>query len=288
MTVSFGACSVPRGGSSVYVVAELVLFCFDAYGADRESGAHIGRKVMKTRNTAKLTAVLVFLLLVVDALAAISTNNPFARVDVTVVEIESSAMTNLAAYGLVDYTTYSNKFMLVMFLSAIDMDSLEEKLNSIDIGANILTRMSSTMRYDTKTVLTAGGSIIHYMDPENDNLYKLKSVEGPVTRVTVTPSIDGERVLMNIELVRRELLETATSSETQHPRIGPPLINHQANSVAVSVYRGHTLVFIGKAASKEKDMQVLFLVTLHNDDNEIHPTAVRSKPPSAGGSQCSM
>jgi hypothetical protein len=127
MTVSFGACSVPRGGSSVYVVAELVLFCFDAYGAGRESGAHIGRKVMKTRNTAKLTAVLVFLLLVVDALAAISTNNPFARVDVTVVEIESSAMTNLAAYGLVDYTTYSNKFMLVMFLSAIDMDSLRAR-----------------------------------------------------------------------------------------------------------------------------------------------------------------
>mgnify|MGYP000980216245 CR=1 FL=1 len=93
---------------------------------------------------------------------------------------------------------------------------IENKLNSIDIGANKLARMSSILQYDLKTVLTTGGNMMHYIDREKDDQYKVKSIEGPMTRISVTPSIDGDRVRMCFELVRRELLERDDRSDRQH------------------------------------------------------------------------
>jgi len=209
-------------------------------------------------------AILVSLMLVVDTLASTPTNGPCIRIDVSVVEIESSTVSNLF-FGTID--GHSTKpFEVVAFISANDMVPIEKQLNSIDIGANILARMSSILQYDLKTVLTTGGNMMHYIDREKDDQYKVKSIEGPMTRISVTPSIDGDRVRMCLELVRRELLERDDRSDRQHLPIGAPLVNHQDAAINVSVCLGSTTVFQGKAGSKENDRQVFFFITLTNAD----------------------
>lgn len=234
----------------------------------RRLRAGVGRENMKTQNIAGLMAILASLLLVVDAHAASPTNGPCIRVDVSVVEIESSAVSNLF-FGCFDgHITNSKPFEVVAFMSANDMLPIERKLNSIDIGANILARMSSILHYDLKTVLTTGGNMMHYFDREKDDQYKVKSIEGPMTRISLTPSIDGDRVLMHLDLVRRELLERDDRSDRHRLPIGAPLVNHQDAAINVSVYLGSTTVFQGKAASKENDRQVFFFVTLTNVDDK--------------------
>jgi len=221
---------------------------------------------MKPPNISGLMAILVSLLLVVDALATTPTAAPCIRADVSVVEVESSSVSNLF-FGCFDGNiTNSKPFEVVAFISANDMLPIENKLNSIDIGANKLARMSSILQYDLKTVLTTGGNMMHYIDREKDDQYKVKSIEGPMTRISVTPSIDGDRVRMCLELVRRELLERDDRSDRQHLPIGAPLVNHQDAAINVSVCHGSTTVFQGKAGSKENDRQVFFFITLTNAD----------------------
>ncbi|NCB26154.1 MAG: hypothetical protein EOM62_11880 [Bacteroidia bacterium] len=221
---------------------------------------------MKTQNIAGLMAILVSLMLVVDTLASTPTNGPCIRIDVSVVEIESSTVSNLF-FGTID--GHSTKpFEVVAFISANDMVPIEKQLNSIDIGANILARMSSILHYDLETVLTTGGNMMHYIDCEKDDQYKVKSIEGPMTKFSVTPSIDGDRVLMHLELVRRELQERDARSDRHHLPIGAPLVHHQDSAINISVYRGMTTVFQCRSASNENGSKVFFFVTLTDVDEK--------------------